>query len=131
MRRAELVPFPEPTQTDPCGIRNATWNVPADTERVHWTLTDDGRLIGVTQPGYVWPNGETVNSWGHATDSGAQCPPDPEIVQPIVPTPLDPCGPGNASWNLGPSPSNGFSYDLTEGASCRSSRLRATCSPVA
>jgi LPXTG-motif cell wall-anchored protein len=61
--------------TDPCGANNATWNVPADTAQLDWTLRADGHLVVQTQPGFIFTDGTTEKDFGVAPDSGEACPP--------------------------------------------------------
>ena len=90
------VPVPaKPTYQDPCGPGNASWNVPADTESLDWTLESDGDLVVNTKAGYVFDNGTTSKNFGKAPDSGVKC----TVPVPPVPSQNDPCGPNNATWN--------------------------------
>lgn len=65
----------QPSVTDPCGANNATWNVPADTAELYWTLRADGHLVVRTQPGFIFTDGTTEKDFGVAPDSGEACPP--------------------------------------------------------
>ena len=65
----------QPSVTDPCGANNATWNVPADTAQLDWTLRADGHLVVQTQPGFIFTDGTTEKDFGVAPDSGEACPP--------------------------------------------------------
>lgn len=84
----EVVAFPLPESSDPCGLDNASWVKPADTDAVHWSIGDAGQLTGETQAGYTWPNGTTINGWGQAPESGTSCPVPP--VDPPAEPPVEP-----------------------------------------
>ena len=108
----EVVPFPTPQVNDPCGEGNATWVKPEDTDAVHWVITEDGRLIGTTQDGYTWPNGETVNSWGQAPETNTEaC--TTVIDVPAAPETTDECGPGNIAFVL-PGDTDTIAWTLDE-----------------
>jgi len=96
----------KPSYQDPCGVNNATWNVPADTDKLDWTLEADGDLVVATKPGYVFEDGTTSKNFGKAPDSGVKC----TVPVPPAPTQNDPCGPNNAAWNV---PNDTEQYDWT------------------
>lgn len=75
-----------PEVEDPCGPGNARWLVPADTERLDWTLGADGVLLVAPRSGFVLESGEAVHSYGTAPDSGAACP----GASPLAPSPQAP-----------------------------------------
>lgn len=69
-----------PSTNDPCGLDNATWNMPKNTHEYTWSLTSDGHLIATTTANYIFKNGETTHDFGVAPDSGQPCP--VTIIQP-------------------------------------------------
>lgn len=93
------IPVPAaPDVNDPCGPDNATWQVPADTGQLDWTLAPDGTLSVSPQAGFEFDNGEAGHSYGTAPDSGVACPtptptptptPSPEVPSPS-PSPVHP-----------------------------------------
>lgn len=55
----------EPGMKDPCGARNATWVVPADTVELDWTLTDGVLSVEITASDTVFQGTEdTTYSFG-------------------------------------------------------------------
>lgn len=79
-----------PSVTDPCGSNNATWNKPADTTSLDWSLSYSGKLTVTTKTGYVFDDGTTYHDYGYAQDSGTPC---LTPVQPTAPTVKnDACG---------------------------------------
>lgn len=67
------VPIPaKPTQNDPCGKNNATWNVPANSPQIMWSLTN-GTLTASTTPGNIFTDGTKVKDFGKAIDSSVEC----------------------------------------------------------
>ena len=78
----------------------AQWNKPTDDERFTWTLTADRHLVVTTRPAFILDNGDGTRSrthdYGTPEEAGAiNC-----VPLPATPTVTDPCGAGNASWNL-------------------------------
>ncbi len=55
-----------PSVTDPCGVANATWVVPADTDEIDWTLEGDGDLVAETKDGFIFANQTTSHNYGKA-----------------------------------------------------------------
>jgi len=94
--RVTMLPA-KPTVTDPCGLNNATWNKPADTATVHWTISASGHLIASTIGNYIFSDGTKTHDYGVAKDSGTLC---TSVVVPAKPTVTDPCGLNNATWNV-------------------------------
>ena len=43
-----------PSTTDPCGPANISFNVPADTNQLDYTLLGNGNVTVAPQPGYVF-----------------------------------------------------------------------------
>lgn len=78
-----------PQPTDPCGLNNATWALPADTNSIHWSITN-GHLYANTKDGYIFTDNTTSHDYGTAPDSGALCLADtPEVAV------VAQCGPTN------------------------------------
>lgn len=69
-----------PTVNDPCGIDNAEWIVPSDTNMYTWAVNEEGHLIVTTTTDYEFPGGKKSHDFGVAKDSGVLCP--------IVPAPV-------------------------------------------
>ncbi len=66
----------QPGVTDPSGADNATWNVPANTDTLSWSVGSDGHLIvTVTADNTTFPGGDTTHDYGIAPDSGVVDPP--------------------------------------------------------
>lgn len=61
-----------PTPNDPCGLNNASWVKPADTDQLHWSIVN-GELIVETKAGYVFTDGTTSHNYGSAQDSSTLC----------------------------------------------------------
>ena len=99
-----------PSVNDPCGLDNATWNVPADTAQIDWELTN-GVLTATAKQGYVFTGGKTVINFGVAVDSGELC----VIEVPVTPGVNDPCGLDNASWNEPEKTPGTYSWSLVDG----------------
>lgn len=74
----------QPSTDDPCGLNNATWDMPHDTQEYTWSLTQDGHLVATTTTNYVFANGSTTYDFGIAPDSNQPCP--VTIVQPTCQT---------------------------------------------
>jgi hypothetical protein len=102
----------DPTYQDPCGVDNATWNVPDDTATITWTVVG-GELIATAKAGYTFTDGTKVKNYGAAPDSGELCGPE-EIEVPAEPSVTDPCGPGNATWDV-PTDDETFEWDVVDG----------------
>ena len=56
----------EPDVKDPCGTGNAAWVVPADTEKLDWTLTDGVLTVDITVPDTVF-DGTDDTTYGFGT----------------------------------------------------------------
>lgn len=82
------IPLPEPTSTDPCGPRNASWILPADTEQYTWEITEGNELVVTTVPPYVFAEEETSHNFGTPEDKNVPCPIE---VTPVEPALLDIC----------------------------------------
>jgi hypothetical protein len=84
---------PAPTVNDPCGLNNATWNVPADTSTLRWYVDSSGHLWVESKLGpngyplVIFPDG-TRHDYGLPTDSGALC----VAAVPAAPTQTVVCG---------------------------------------
>ncbi len=101
-----------PGQTDPCGPGNASWNVPGDTELLDWSLVNGVLSVSIIPAGVTFTDQTTSHSYGTATDSGAPC---PETIQiPAAPSQTDPCGLGNATWDV-PADTATLDWSLVNG----------------
>jgi hypothetical protein len=72
-----------PPVSDPCGVDNAVWVVPADSAEISWVV-EQGRLVAHTAEGVVFEGGSSEIDFGVAVDSGELC----------RNTPVDPGTPG-------------------------------------
>lgn len=106
------IPLPMPESMDPCGLDNAYWVVPEDTDQIEWKLNNKDELVAKTLDGYVFVGGDTKINFGPAVDSGEEC--DKEIDVPAMPIPNDPCGLNNASWVL-PEDGNNVTWAIVGG----------------
>lgn len=89
---AGVVAIPEaPAVNDPCGLANATWAVPADTDQLDWTLAADGVLSVSAKGDFFFADNTTTKSYGLAVDSNVLCPIEP-------PTPRE-CTVSNLTYN--------------------------------
>lgn len=82
-------PIPVPTppeQVDPCGLDNAYWVLPADTDTVHWYVSN-GHLYASVIGNYVFTDGYTTHDYGTATDKSVMC----NQNVPKMPDYTDPC----------------------------------------
>lgn len=102
-------PIPTPQPVDPCGLNNAYWVKPRNTQTVHWSINAKGELIA-TAIGVNFTNGMSSINFGPAQDSGALC----QIDIPKQPQPNDPCGVNNASWEL-PRNTSAYTWSLSDG----------------
>jgi hypothetical protein len=103
----------QPGVTDPCGLNNATWNVPADTAMYDWELLATGELVVHAQPGYMFTDGTFTHSYGLAPDRGVLCPVEiTKVSVPAAPAIADPCGVANATWSL-PANTTIFSWSIS------------------
>jgi hypothetical protein len=70
-----------PQVTDPCGTGNATWNVPANTTEITWTLNGDDELVATTNTGYQLSGGRTTYNYGVAPETNTDtCPQEEKFV---------------------------------------------------
>jgi hypothetical protein len=74
-----------PSQTDPCGPSNATWNVPADDETFDWSVVDGVLTAQIIPANTQFADQSTTHSYGTATDSGTACPPNTPRVTAVSP----------------------------------------------
>ncbi len=73
------IDIPEtPQPADSCGLRNAEWKLPDDTDSVTWEIVD-GHLIA-TAHGSLFTDGKSTHDYGVAEDSNTLCPPTPPEV---------------------------------------------------
>lgn len=89
-----------------CAIGGAQWNKPENDERFTWTLTADRHLVVTTSNAYILDNGDGTQSrthdYGTPEEAGAvDC-----VALPDAPAVTDPCGVGNASWEVPASDEN-------------------------
>ena len=89
-----------------CAIGGAQWNKPENDERFTWTLTADRHLVVTTSIAYILDNGDGTQSrthdYGTPEEAGAvDC-----VALPDAPAVTDPCGAGNASWEMPASDAN-------------------------
>ncbi len=80
-----------PAPNDPCGLDNAYWVLPADSDQITWEV-QNGHLIA-TAHGSNFTDGTSTHDYGLAQDSGTKC-----VVALPAPKPVDPCGLDNAYW---------------------------------
>ncbi|WP_456824178.1 hypothetical protein [Cellulomonas sp. P5_E12] len=108
-----VIQWPTPQVNDACGAGNATWVLPTGDNRISWTITDDGRLIGeITAAGFVWPSHLLVNSWGQAAETNTEaC--APTVIAYPFPSVTDECGADNAEWVL-PADGGHVSWIITD-----------------
>ena len=78
----------------------AHWNKPTDDERFTWTLTADRHLVVTTRPAFILDNGDGTRSRTHDYGTPEEAGVINCVPLPATPTVTDPCGAGNASWNL-------------------------------
>lgn len=85
---------PTPGVTDLCNEygNNATWNVPANTAQVSWSVDSYGNLIATALGNYSFPGQKTTHNYGKPADSGVKC------VYATKPTKNDPCGTKNDNY---------------------------------
>jgi len=95
----EEIPVPAmPQILDPCGPGNASWVVPADTDKINWEITNgplgEKSLTATAKDGYTFPNKEKVKGFGNAPETNLDACPVveppvvvPPVVEPPVPTP--------------------------------------------
>jgi len=89
---------PTPKVDDPCGLGNATWIVPKDTDTVTWKLWQNGDLVASTTSGYEFTNGKTWYNYGKAQDSGELCVKFVEATAPTVDK--DRCGTNHDTYTI-------------------------------
>lgn len=99
----------KPEVVDPCGLNNATWIVPTDTDKIDWVLTG-GVLTANAKAGYTFVGGQTSINFGTAVDSGVLC----VVEVPETPEYSDVCGLNNAEWIV-PSDSEQITWAVVNG----------------
>jgi len=102
-------PIPTPQPVDPCGLNNAYWVKPRNTQTVHWSIDTKGELIA-TAVGVNFTDHTSSINFGLAKDSGNLC----LVDMPKQPEPKDPCGVNNATWEL-PSNTKEYTWSLING----------------
>ena len=106
-----------PQSIDPCnttpGVNNATWQTPAETDQVVYSINELGQLIVKTKPGYVFTDGTHEYNYGYAPDDGQNC---LITVVPVAPAQIDECnavgGGNNAYWPV-PADTDAIDWNLT------------------
>jgi LPXTG-motif cell wall-anchored protein len=73
-----------PSTTDPCGPANISFNVPADTAQLDYTLLTNGDVTVAPQPGYVFSGATQLVTFTLPADSGVPCPLAAEEIEPVV-----------------------------------------------
>jgi hypothetical protein len=64
----------QPSHNDPCGPNNSSWNVPADTDVLHWALSDAGHLVvSIVADDVTFSDGTLMHDYGVAPESNAAC----------------------------------------------------------
>jgi hypothetical protein len=92
---------PTPPVNNPPGPNNATWNLPANTDTIHWTNDNGHAIATIVADNTTFPGGSTSHDYGVAPD--ADQPETTVIPVPATPDVTNPPGPNNATWNV---PSN-------------------------
>lgn len=69
-----------PSVNDPCGLDNATWNIPEDTETLRWDLEDGELVVTILAANTTFPGGATSYNYGLAADSNEACPEERKIT---------------------------------------------------
>lgn len=100
----------QPSVADLCGPNNATWNVPANTDVLTWSLNAGDLVVTIVQSDMVFTDNTTTHDYGVAPDSGTVCPPT-QIEVPAQPSFTDVCGLNNASWIL-PADTDKISWNI-------------------
>lgn len=101
---------PTPQINDLCGLNNARWVKPEDTDTVRWELQENGRrILAHAKDGYKFEgeNNKFTHDYGIAKDSNTPC----VIDVPVAPTVDDQCGPSNARW-VKPEDSDAVRWEL-------------------
>ncbi len=100
-----------PTANDPCGPNNATWNVPADTDTLHWAVSDAGHLVvSIVADDVTFSDGTLMHDYGVAPDSNQVCLPGDQTVTPVSPTATQPsCE--DSTVTVTPSSQDGVIWD--------------------
>ncbi|QQS20036.1 hypothetical protein IPL85_01080 [Candidatus Saccharibacteria bacterium] len=86
-----------PSTNDPCGPNNATWNKPADTNQLDWSL-QNGVLKVTGKAGYVFPGNQTTYTYGTAQDGNVACFIPVQPTTPVVKD--DKCGLSNDTYTI-------------------------------
>ncbi len=98
-----------PAPVDPCGLNNAYWALPKDTDTYTWSIVE-GELVATTVANYEFAPGVTTKNFGAAIDSGKRC----VVETPATPSQTDPCGLANAYWTL-PRDNDQVTWAVLEG----------------
>lgn len=103
----EQVPVPTQAWIDPCnppGVQNnVDWKdpLPADTSAIDWSEFNKVRIASLVDDDSEWADKTTAPKvFNLPADDGKQCE-QPEVIEvPAAATVTDPCGSGNAAWNV-------------------------------
>ncbi len=106
-----ITPPGAPPTTDPCGPANISFNVPADTSQLDYTLLGNGNVTVAPQPGYVFSGNSQLITFTLPADSNVPCSTTVTIDPPGAPSTTDPCGPANISFNV-PADTSQLDYTL-------------------
>ena len=74
------IPVPAPPLNDPCGVGNATWAKPENSDQITWEIKADGGLVAATEEGFHFPGPKFKHFYGKPVDSGKECPPPPSTI---------------------------------------------------
>ena len=72
-----------PAVTDPCGVGNVSWEVPASDENVTWRVDANGHLIATVAAGKTFVDATTSHDYGAAAEGNTE----PCVVPDPSPTP--------------------------------------------
>ena len=103
--------------TDPCGVGNAEWVVPADTDTLDWELVDGELIVTILTENTVFEGtDDTTYNFGEAVETNLEeCEVLGEQLEiPAQPGIKDPCGAGNARWIV-PADTDELDWTLTGG----------------
>ena len=100
----------QPSVNDPCGLQNASWVKPADSQSTRWVLGENGTLTAFAKDGYIFQGGVKSKDFGVAQDSGKKC----VLALPETPSVTDVCGADNATWVI-PERSSDYNWIISEG----------------
>lgn len=102
-----------PSVVDPCGLANASWVKPADSNKVTWLIDNAGNLTATARDGYVFTGNVKTIAFGMAADSGTKC----AVPVPATPGVSDRCNTtdaDNATWVV-PANTDQYSWSVVDG----------------